>query len=101
MGELRRSWFLASGYLFGCTLGEVQKANGMRPQYPDTRRSLQPFRQESVLLLHCRKMKKHQLGGFEEIVLLAVGILHGNAYTVTLKDEIENRLRREVSIGSL
>jgi PadR family transcriptional regulator, regulatory protein PadR len=46
-------------------------------------------------------MKKHQLGGFEEVVLLAVGILHGNAYTVTLKDEIEDRLKREVSIGSL
>src|SRR5690242_3992569 len=46
-------------------------------------------------------MKKYQLGGFEEIVLLAVGILHGNAYTVTLKDEIESRQRREVSIGSL
>lgn len=46
-------------------------------------------------------MKKQQLGGFEEIVLLAVGVLHGNAYTVTLKDEIESRLRRDVSIGSL
>jgi DNA-binding PadR family transcriptional regulator len=47
-------------------------------------------------------MKKHtQLGGFEEVVLLAVGILHGKAYTVTLKDEIEHRLGRDVSIGSL
>ena len=47
-------------------------------------------------------MKTHtQLGGFEEVVLLAVGILHGNAYTVTLKDEIENRMKRSVSIGSL
>jgi PadR family transcriptional regulator PadR len=47
------------------------------------------------------KMKKYQLGGFEEVVLLAVGILHKNAYTVTLKDEIEHRLSRDVSIGSL
>jgi PadR family transcriptional regulator PadR len=46
-------------------------------------------------------MKKYQLGEFEEIVLLTVGILHGNAYGVTIKDEIEARLRREVSIGSL
>ena len=44
---------------------------------------------------------KYQLGGFEEVVLLAAGILHGNAYTVTLKDEIEKRLGRDVSIGSL
>src|SRR5687767_5122406 len=46
-------------------------------------------------------MKKIQLGEFEEIVLLAVGILHGNAYGVTIKDVIEERLDREVSIGSL
>jgi DNA-binding PadR family transcriptional regulator len=44
---------------------------------------------------------KSQLGGFEEVVLLAVGVLLGNAYTVTLKDEIETRLKRDVSIGSL
>ena len=46
-------------------------------------------------------MKKFQLGEFEEVVLLTVGILHGNAYGVTIKDQIEERLDREVSIGSL
>ena len=46
-------------------------------------------------------MQKYQLGEFEEIVLLAVGILHGNAYGVTIKDEIEDRLGREVSVGAL
>ncbi len=46
-------------------------------------------------------MKKYRIGEFEEIVLLTVGILHGNAYGVTIKDEIENRLRREVSVGAL
>lgn len=46
-------------------------------------------------------MKKIQLGEFEEIVLLTVGVLHGNAYGVTIKDEIEKRLDREVSIGAL
>ena len=46
-------------------------------------------------------MKKFQLGEFEEVVLLTVGILHGNAYGVTIKDEIEERLEREVSMGSL
>jgi PadR family transcriptional regulator PadR len=30
-----------------------------------------------------------------------VGILHGNAYGVTIKDEIEKCLSREVSVGSL
>jgi PadR family transcriptional regulator, regulatory protein PadR len=34
-------------------------------------------------------------------VLLTVGVLNGNAYSVTIKDEIENRLQREVTIGSL
>lgn len=46
-------------------------------------------------------MKKIQLGEFEEVVLLTVGILHGNAYGVTIKDEIEQRLDREVTIGAL
>ncbi|MBX2970402.1 MAG: helix-turn-helix transcriptional regulator [Cyclobacteriaceae bacterium] len=46
-------------------------------------------------------MKKIQLGEFEEVVLLTVGVLHGNAYGVTIKDEIEQRLKREVSIGAL
>lgn len=46
-------------------------------------------------------MKGIQLGEFEEIVLLTVGILHGNAYAVTVKDEIEQRLNREVTIGAL
>ena len=41
------------------------------------------------------------LGEFEEVVLLTVGILHGNAYGVTIKDEIEERLTREVSVGAL
>jgi PadR family transcriptional regulator PadR len=46
-------------------------------------------------------MKRIQLGEFEEIVLLTVGVLHGNAYGVTIKDEIEQRLNREVTIGAL
>lgn len=46
-------------------------------------------------------MKKIQLGEFEEVVLLTVGVLHGNAYGVTIKDEIEQRLNREVTIGAL
>ena len=46
-------------------------------------------------------MNKIQLGEFEEIVLLTVGVLHGNAYGVTIKQEIEQRLDREVTIGAL
>ena len=46
-------------------------------------------------------MKKIQLGEFEEVVLLTVGVLHGNAYGVAIKDEIEQRLNREVTIGAL
>jgi|ERR1044071_7279788 DNA-binding PadR family transcriptional regulator len=46
-------------------------------------------------------MKKYQLGEFEEIVLLTVGILDGDAYGITIKDEIESRLKREVSVGAL
>lgn len=46
-------------------------------------------------------MKRVQLGEFEEVVLLTVGILHGNAYGVSIKDEIEQRLNREVTVGAL
>lgn len=46
-------------------------------------------------------MGKHHLGEFEEIVLLTVAILHGKAYGMAIVDEIEARLNRKVSIGSL
>ncbi len=46
-------------------------------------------------------MKQLQIGEFEEIVLLTVGILDGNAYGVTIRDEIEKRLTRPVSVGAL
>lgn len=46
-------------------------------------------------------MKKFQLGEFEEIVMLTVAILYDNAYGVSIKKEIENRLQRSVSVGAL
>lgn len=46
-------------------------------------------------------MRKFQLGEFEEIVMLTVGVLFGNAYGVTIKKEIESRLKRNVSVGAL
>ncbi|MEL7145433.1 MAG: helix-turn-helix transcriptional regulator [Bacteroidota bacterium] len=46
-------------------------------------------------------MKKYQLGEFEEIVLLTVGVLYDNAYGVAIKDELEKRLNRKVSVGAL
>ena len=41
------------------------------------------------------------IGEFEELVLLAAGVLHGNAYGVVIKEEIEQRTRREISAGAL
>lgn len=46
-------------------------------------------------------MKKYQLGEFEEIVLLVIGVLNNEAYSVAIKDEIESRLKRTVSMGAL
>jgi DNA-binding PadR family transcriptional regulator len=46
-------------------------------------------------------MKKYQLGEFEEVVMLTVGILYGEAYGVSIKKEIETRLSRNVSVGAL
>lgn len=46
-------------------------------------------------------MKKYQLGEFEEIIILTIGILHKEAYGVSIKNEIEARLSRNVSMGAL
>ncbi len=46
-------------------------------------------------------MKKYQLGEFEEIVMLTVGVLYDRAYGVSIKKEIEERLKRKVSVGAL
>lgn len=46
-------------------------------------------------------MKKYQLGEFEEIVMLTVGVLYNEAYGVSIKKEIEKRLSRSVSVGAL
>lgn len=46
-------------------------------------------------------MKKFQLGEFEEIVILTIGVLHKNAYGVSIKEEIESRLKRNVSMGAM
>ncbi|WPP49777.1 PadR family transcriptional regulator [Catalinimonas niigatensis] len=46
-------------------------------------------------------MKQYQLGEFEEIVILTIGILYKEAYGVSIKKEIESRLSRNVSMGAL
>ena len=46
-------------------------------------------------------MKKYQLGEFEEVVMLTVGVLYKEAYGVSIKKEIETRLSRSVSVGAL
>lgn len=46
-------------------------------------------------------MKKYQLGEFEEIVLLTIGVLYEQAYGVAIKKEIETRLSRKVSMGAM
>jgi len=44
---------------------------------------------------------KYSLGEFEEVVLLTVAVLHGNAYGIAIKEEIEQRLKRNVSVGAM
>jgi PadR family transcriptional regulator PadR len=46
-------------------------------------------------------MRKYQLGEFEEVVMLTVGVLFNGAYGVSIKQEIESRLKRIVSVGAL
>lgn len=46
-------------------------------------------------------MKTYQLGEFEEVVLLTVAILQEGAYGVAIRQEIEQRARRDVSVSAL
>ena len=46
-------------------------------------------------------MKNYTLGEFEEVVMLTVGVLYNNAYGVSIKKDIEERLNRSVSVGAL
>lgn len=46
-------------------------------------------------------MGKYQLGEFEELVLLTVAVLYGEAYGIAIIEEMERRLNRKVSIGAL
>jgi PadR family transcriptional regulator len=45
--------------------------------------------------------KRPYLGEFEHLVILAVLHLRGRAYGVTVRQEIETRTGREVSIGAI
>jgi DNA-binding PadR family transcriptional regulator len=46
-------------------------------------------------------MKGTYLGEFEELVLLAVGILHDEAYGISVKAEIEKQTNRSISISAI
>ena len=46
-------------------------------------------------------MGKYQLGEFEEIVLLTVGVLYDEAYGIAIKKEIQKQLNRNVSVGAM
>lgn len=46
-------------------------------------------------------MSQNTLGEFEEVVLLIVAILSGDAYSVSIIEEIEIRLSRNVSLGAV
>jgi DNA-binding PadR family transcriptional regulator len=46
-------------------------------------------------------MKGTQLGEFEEIVLLAIALLHDDAYSVAIVEELSERLERPMSLGAV
>ncbi|MBX2871655.1 MAG: PadR family transcriptional regulator [Saprospiraceae bacterium] len=46
-------------------------------------------------------MKKKGLGEFEELVLLAVCILEGKAYGVSVKEEVEKHTGRSILLGAV
>ena len=46
-------------------------------------------------------MKGSNLGEFEELVLLSVGILFDNAYGVTIQQELLNRCSRKATLSTI
>ncbi len=46
-------------------------------------------------------MGKYAIGEFEEVILLTVAILYENAYGISIKEDIESRLNRRVSVGAM
>lgn len=46
-------------------------------------------------------MKGTNLGEFEELVMLTVGILNQDAYGIAIKDDLKERTGRKPSIGAL
>lgn len=46
-------------------------------------------------------MHRIHLGEFEELVLLLVAVLHGNAYGVSVMEEIETQTGRSVNISAV
>ncbi len=46
-------------------------------------------------------MKGTNLGEFEELVLLTVGILYDNAYSVAIQKELNRQTDRKISISSI
>ena len=46
-------------------------------------------------------MKKYQLGEFEELVIMTIGILNNEAYGVSVQREMQSRLGRTISMGAI
>lgn len=46
-------------------------------------------------------MSQYHLGEFEELVLLTVAMLNGEAYGIRIIEELETRLERTVSLGAI
>ena len=46
-------------------------------------------------------LQRNNLGEFEEIVMLTIGVLNQEAYGLAIKRDMEERLHRRVSMGAL
>jgi DNA-binding PadR family transcriptional regulator len=46
-------------------------------------------------------MKGTNIGEFEELVLLTVGLLHMNAYALSILDELKSQTKRNVTLSSV
>lgn len=46
-------------------------------------------------------MENYKLGNLEEIVLLLVGVLYGNAYSVSIVEEYKKQTKKNINISAI
>jgi len=93
------------GGVIGDKVGKKDNLSGSSQEASPLRTALPPLfviKSRNKLITICvRSLMKGYIGEFEELVLLTIALLDEQAYGVSIKEEIEKRASRNISIGAL